>query len=102
MMIVLNRRMVYGVASDTSSTELSSGLTSDTSRPVFSTLNNSILVTREQWTDPIEHSLGKLKMVGITVQTLISILNFLSRDRVIKNYQVAQSRKSREYDPSTD
>ena len=49
MMNLVNSRMGYGFTNDTVSTELSA----DHRRPVFSTLHGGISVTREecQWTD---------------------------------------------------
>ena len=65
MMVVLNSRMVYGIENDT--------ISESSNKP--SSILVSVSVTHEQRSDPLEHSLEDLRMVSITIQTLISILN---------------------------
>ena len=81
MMVVFNSRMVYGIANDTESNELSSAMTFRRSIFLTSQLEVGVSVTHKQWSDPLEHPLEDFKTVSVTIQTLISILLNLLRLR---------------------
>ena len=65
MMAVLNSRMIYGIANNTTSNELSSAVTFR--RSVFLTSQVAVSVTHEQRSDPLEHPLERFKMVSVTI-----------------------------------
>lgn len=84
MMVVLNSRMIYGIANDTVSGRLSPIVTPQ--RVFTSQLEAGVSVKNEQWSDPLQHPLQleveDFQMVSIAIlQTLISILNFYQEDK---------------------
>jgi hypothetical protein len=66
MMVLLNSRMVYGITDDTDSNKLSFVM-------AYITSQVGVSVAHEQQPDPLEHP---LEMVSVTIQILISSLNF--------------------------
>ena len=75
MMVVLNSRMVYGIANDTVSSRLSPIVTPQ--RVLTSQARVSISVKNEQLSDPLEHLLEDFQTVSFAIETLISIFESL-------------------------
>ena len=65
MMAVLNSRMIYGIANDTTWNELSSAVTFR--RSVFLTSQVAVSVTHEQRSDSLEQPLEHFKTVSFTI-----------------------------------